>query len=90
MKVKQGLIIQLIDDSFTIYDPNDDKLVSLNLSASLIFEWILNNLSESEMIERYIQIYNISKEKAKEDIESVINELKKEGILEDDKEISDS
>ncbi len=90
MKVKQGLIIQLIDDSFTIYDPNDDKLVSLNLSASLIFEWILNNLSESEMIERYIQIYNISKEKAKEDIESVINELKKEGILEDDKESSDS
>ncbi len=89
MKVKQELVIQLIDDSFTIYDPEEDKLLSLNLSASLIFEWILNNLSENEMIERYVQIYDVSYEKAKEDIESVINELKKEGFI-DDKESSNS
>lgn len=90
MKVKENLVIEIIEDRYTIYDPIEDKLISLNLSGSLIFEWILKNLKIEEMIRKYTQIYDVDENKAREDIESLINELKKEGIIEDDKESSDS
>ncbi|MEO0144727.1 MAG: PqqD family protein [candidate division WOR-3 bacterium] len=90
MKVKENLVIEIIEDRYTIYDPIEDKLISLNLSGSLIFEWILKNLKIEEMISKYTQIYDVDENKAREDIESLINELKKEGIIEDDKESSDS
>lgn len=83
MKVKENLVIEIVDDKYVIYDPINDKLISLNLSASLIFEWILKNEKIEDMIKKYIEIYNVSENKAKEDIENLINELKKEGIIYD-------
>lgn len=81
MKIKKDLVIEIIEDSYTIYDPIEDKLISLNLSASLIFEWILRNKEINEMIKEYARIYEIDEEKAKEDIYSIIEELKKEGVI---------
>jgi len=83
MKVKENLVIEIIENKYVIYDPLDDRLISLNLSASLIFEWILKNEKIEDMIKKYVEIYNISESKAKEDIENLINELKKEGIIYD-------
>jgi hypothetical protein len=83
MKVKDDLVIEIIDDKYVIYDPLNDKLISLNLSASLIFEWILKNEKVEDMIKKYVEIYNVNENKAREDIENLINELKKEGIIYD-------
>ena len=83
MKVRENLVIEIVDDKYVIYDPLDDKLISLNLSASLIFEWLLKNEGIENMIKKYIEIYNVNESKAREDIENLINELKKEGIIYD-------
>lgn len=84
MKIRKNLVIEIIEDRYTIYDPIEDKLLSLNLSGSLVLEWILKSLSIEQMIKRYVQIYNVDERKAKEDIENLINELKSEGVIEDD------
>jgi len=83
-KIKKNLVIEIIEDKYTIYDPIEDKLFSLNLTGSLIFEWILKNKSIDEIINEYMKIFNVDEMKAKEDIENFINELKKEGIIEND------
>ncbi len=86
MKIRKNLVIEIIEDRYTIYDPIEDKLLSLNLSGSLVLEWILKSLSIEQMIKKYVQIYNVDEKKAKEDIENLINELKSEGVIEDDQE----
>jgi hypothetical protein len=83
MKLKENIVIEIIDDKYTIYDPIEDKLLTLNLSASLILDMLIKGKKKDEILKTYMEIYEIDEEKAKEDIENLIENLKKEGILED-------
>lgn len=57
------------------------KVITLNPTSLLIVEGVMNNLSIDDITEKMVTEYDVSKEKAKQDIIVTINQLKTLNII---------
>lgn len=57
------------------------KVITLNPTSLLIVEGVMNNLSVDDITEKMVAEYDVSKEKAKQDIIVTINQLKTLNIV---------
>lgn len=57
------------------------KVITLNPTSLLIVEGAMNNLSIDDITEKMVAEYDVSKEKAKQDIIVTINQLKTLNIV---------
>ncbi len=57
------------------------KVITLNPTSLLIVEGVMNNLSIDDITEKMVAEYDVSKEKAKQDIIVTINQLKTLNIV---------
>ena len=57
------------------------KVITLNPTSLLIVEGVMNNLSIDDITEKMVAEYDVSKEKAKQDIIVTINQLKALNIV---------
>jgi hypothetical protein len=68
-------------NEITIYDRNTDQIYELNSTAAYIFRIIAEVGEISKIIETYKNEYNISFEKSKTDVISVVQKLVKLHII---------
>lgn len=80
-RLNKGFITQKIGNKTTIFSGEDSMLYTLNDTASFIFnglklEWDNNRIAKG-LMEKYV----IKREQAFRDVEELIKQLKKKGIV---------
>jgi len=75
------VIVQKNESGIVLLDMDSGKFYSLYDIAVDIWEYIEEELSYEEMIQRIIGSYNIPAEQASSDLETFLNELYKEKII---------
>lgn len=88
MKLKQGLVVQKIDDEFIVIDsgvvaPSFSGMIKLNESSKRIFDLLLEkDLTEEEIVEELAKVYDATKEELSKAVKDFIKELKKVPVFE--------
>lgn len=86
MKLKKGFVIRKIgSDTIAIFAGGDtvdlQQAIELNETAELIFEKLLEGADERDLIDALTQKYEISKEKAEQDVKKFISALAEKDFL---------
>lgn len=92
MKQKDGLVINVVNDGFTILDTNDQDVrfngeVRVNSTIARIMDLLREDLSYDELIDELLKAYDTSRENIENDVSNAIKKLKSIGfIIETDKD----
>lgn len=81
-KIKKGIIIEKTKNKITIFDPERSTLLTLNESASFIFEKIKSGIGEDKIIEFINKKYKVNKKILDKDYSILINKLRQKKIIE--------
>lgn len=86
MKFNTDYVIKKVGDEALLVKQSKksvdySKVITLNSTSLLIVEGVMNNLSIDDIAEKIIAEYDVSKEKAKQDIIVTINQLKTLNIV---------
>ncbi len=74
-RVKQGLIAQLVDGELLILNREQEEIHQLNPVASFIWNKLENQVEPEQLVMAIIQKYDVNQEVAKQDLESLLDEL---------------
>ena len=80
-KINNGLIVQKMSDKITIFDGEKSQLLSFNETASFIFGLLKKDCSEEKIVELVEKKYKIGKKQAKSDLQSLLVEMKRLGVI---------
>lgn len=81
-RIKKGFIVQEVPDGIVIFDAGESKLYTFNETAALIFQGLKEKKTLEHMVDTLTQEYNISQEKAKKEVENLIQSLESFQIIE--------
>lgn len=86
MKIKQGFVKRKIKDKFLVVAVGQARkeyrnFIELNQTASLIWDYISVGKTSEEIAEEFVKEYKIDFDNALADINEIIHELQKEGII---------
>lgn len=86
MKLKKGFVIRKIgSDTIAIYAGSDtvdlQQAIQLNETAELLFIKLLEDADEQTLADALIEKYDISKEKAEQDVKKFISALAEKDFL---------
>ena len=80
MKIKEGLILRNIADSFIVLpsegDFNLDGIISLNESGAFLFNLLKEEQTEESLINALLKEYRVDKETAKKDVGLFLKKLR--------------
>ncbi len=87
MKIKEGLMLKKLGDKYIVVAKSDSNinltsLISFNKTGKVLFESLKEERSVSDLVEVLFKRFDVSKEKAKEDVVMFINKLKQNNLLE--------
>lgn len=88
MKIKDGFVLREIADTIVAVPTGDlvnefQGMINLTNSAKYVWELLQEDTTIDEVAEKLSQKYNIDINKAKEDVEKFINNLKNSNLIED-------
>lgn len=86
MRIKEGFITRKINDFYAVVPINKKVLdfsgmMTLNASGKVLYDLLLNDISVDELIAQMRNIYDVSQEQAKKDIELFIKKLEDHDLL---------
>lgn len=81
MKIKKGVIIQEMGDTFVAYDNDTSTIHELNDTAYFILKKIKGGVNKGEVIKEIVEEYGIDEAQAQSDYDSFIALLKKKKIV---------
>ena len=82
MKIKKGIVINDLGDSYTAYDLDRSVLHELNQSAYMILEGISEQKTKEEIVDRISNHFEIPVEKARADYDHFLKMLKSIEVIE--------
>ncbi len=82
MKLKDEIIFEQIEDEGFLYDTEKDKLFSLNDVGRFIVDLIAKKKSKDDVLKKLTSEYDVSIEQAEKDLDEFLDELNKQGFLE--------
>ncbi len=87
MKIKEGFIIKNIGDHDIVVPVGEraidlNGIMTLNKTARVLFEKLQEETSYQALVETMLDIYDISEEIVKKDIDKFIDTLKERNLLE--------
>ncbi|MDD3382642.1 MAG: PqqD family protein [Bacilli bacterium] len=87
MKIKKDYVLREIVDEYVVIPVKDaainfNGMITLNESAKLLWESLIEEKSEEDLIKVLCDEYQISKEEATIDVKDFINVLKENNLLE--------
>lgn len=88
MKIKDGFVLRKIAGLDYLIPIGSNiayfnGIISLNHTALYIWNNLREGINMSTMIDMFMREYNLSKEKAQEDIEHFMNQLRQAKLIED-------
>lgn len=86
MKIKDGVIINEVDGQYIAVDTSaDDKrfngMLRMNKTACFVASLLEQDTSTEQVVEALTKKYDVSKEKAEEEIKRVVEAFDKAGLL---------
>lgn len=74
-RVKRGLIAQSVNGELLILNRQQEKIHQLNPVASFIWENLDGDATKQQLLKAIIEKYDVDQDVAKNDLESLLNEL---------------
>ncbi|MBR2869465.1 MAG: PqqD family protein [Clostridia bacterium] len=86
MKIKEGFALRKVADEFIVMPTGSniarfDGAIALNEVSAFIFEKLLNPLSKEDLLAAVLDEYDVDRETAAKDIDSIIAKFDEMGIL---------
>lgn len=81
MKVKKGVVIQKMGDTYVAYNNQTSTLHELNEVGFLILSEIEKGRHKKEIIKKIIDNFRVSKAQAERDFEEFVDVLKKKDLI---------
>lgn len=86
MKLKSGIIIEPAGDEYVAVATGEaaksfNGLVRNNKTANFIFEQLQTEKTEEELVEALLDRYDVSREKAAQDVAALIEKIRKAGLI---------
>lgn len=78
---REDLIVKEMGEEIVLYDQEANQVHSLNATASLIFNLCDGENSTEEIVEEMRSRFDIDEKTVLRDVERVLSELKKKGLL---------
>lgn len=87
MKIKDDFILRKVADSYVVVPVNDltlnfNGIINLNETGAFLFELLQKGATVEDLNSKMLEEYDVSLEKAEEDINRFIEKVKKADILE--------
>lgn len=87
MKIKDDFILRKVADSYVVVPVgsmtlNFNGIINLNETGAFLFGILQKGAVEQELLQKMLDEYDVSVEKAKSDIDDFISKLKEADILE--------
>ncbi len=87
MKIKDGYLIREIAGAYVVVPAGEqvvefNGLMTLNETAAFIWSILVDGADEDEVVKKMLDEYDVSEEKAKEDVRKVIDLLKSYNVFE--------
>ena len=88
MKLKEGFILHNVGDEHMVVATGEagklfNGLVRNNSTANFIFEKLLKETSEEQIVEAMLEKYDASREQIASDVKRVINQIREAGFLDE-------
>jgi len=86
MKLKDGLLINKIDDEYVLVDigkvePTFNGMIKLNETSKEIVDLLKVDTSEDKIVDALISKYQTPRKTIQKDVKEIINELKKVNLI---------
>lgn len=87
MKVKSDYVLREVADQYIVVPTGASSvdfngIITLNKSGSRLFKQLENDTTKDELISFLLDTYDVSNQKAKEDVDVFIDKLERNNILE--------
>lgn len=87
MKIKEDFILRKVADSYVVVPVNDmtvdfNGIINLNETGAFLFEILQKGADKQELLDKLLSEYEVTSEKAENDIDVFIQKLKDADILE--------
>lgn len=86
MKIKDGFVIRKVADCFVVMNLGQELdlggMITLNETGALIWNGVAEGLSVSEIAKKITDEYEVSEEKALEDVKTFICKMKEAEVFE--------
>lgn len=87
MKIKEGYLLKEVAGNHVVIPVGNvsfNGMLNLNETGVLIWKKLENGCEESDLVAAFLAEYDVTEERAKEDISIFVEKLRKAGILYDD------
>ena len=91
MKIKEGYLLSEVAGNHVVIPVGNvsfNGMLNLNETGVLIWKKLELGCEEDELVQAFLAEYDVSAERAKEDVSAFVKKLKAAGIIEDDKDFS--
>ena len=78
---KPGLLTQRLDGEYIVFDPQNDRIHTLNTTAQLIWLKCAESLGIDELITEITTRYDVPHERVQRDIHQAVDQLCDLGLL---------
>lgn len=81
MKIKDDFALRKVADSYVVVPVNSltldfNGVINLNETGAFLFEQLQKGIEKEELVEKMLDEYDVTREKASADIDLFINKLK--------------
>ena len=81
MKLKKGIILQKLGDTFVTYDNEESVMHEVNEVGFTILSGIENGKKKAQIVKSIVESFKVSKKEAEKDLEDFVKVLKKKKLL---------
>ena len=87
MKIKDDFALRKVADSYVVLPVNSltldfNGVINLNETGAFLFEQLQKGIEKEELVEKMLDEYDVTREKASADIDLFINKLKDADVFE--------
>lgn len=87
MRIKKGFVLREVAGQAMVIATGEASrefhgMIKLNESGKLIWQGMMDGLTESEIVEKLIGIYEVTQEKAEADVRTMLAKMEDAGFLE--------
>lgn len=87
MKIKDDFVLRKVADSYVVVPVNSltldfNGVMNLNETGAFLFEALQKGIEKEELVNKMLDEYDVTREKASVDIDTFINKLKDADVFE--------
>lgn len=87
MKIKDDFVLRKVADSYVVVPVNSltldfNGVINFNETGAFLFEQLQKGIEKEELVEKMLDEYDVTREKASADIDLFINKLKDADVFE--------